>query len=175
MHAPESGHDGAEPLEPSAEMRELAANAPKVPMDDPRVETRERTIQFGNNFYLLFSQLRHLEVGGERNEFYEVYLGKAEDLGDVWVKFLDDNEEFVGQIKEALAEKDQVGPLNREYVRLLKVDRSGAAADLLDEATGHPLGLMAVEYHVWDRLNPLLEEAAEKMREAGIDPEQFYG
>jgi hypothetical protein len=132
--------------------------------------------QFGNNFFMLFSGMRDVARGEQGEQFFhDVYLGKAERLGAVWEGFVAENQDLISKIYGALDVKDIYSHLMDEYVRLLKADRSGAAADKLDAATGHPLGLTAVSMFVWDGLNPLLEEAAERMSEAGIDPKQFYG
>jgi len=162
---------------------ELARTASKVGNDDERVVTYLEAVgrgeevkkpshgQFGNNFYLLFLARRRAD--DPEDILVKVYLKRAEALGIPWGKFLADNQSLIQEIDQSLDGTKPYKDLLRYYIQLLKQKRN-EDADRLDSAAGDPLGIEGLGMFAWDRINPLLEKAAEKMRKVGIEPEQFF-
>lgn len=160
---------------------ELAKIAPKIAVDDPRVQKylkrREETKEYvsppshdqhGNNFYCLFYALTEEKPEG-------FYWGYAQELKRICPSFCDDNAGLIKKIIEALKLQDPYHELLWDGVRDLYKQRRDDLVDRLDQAAEHPGGIEAIGIWAWDRINPLLEKAADKMREYGINPEDYYG
>jgi len=158
---------------------ELASQASEIVASSG---VREQT-QFGNNFYYLFDGIRlslQVESGQlTREKFeakaqFEIYLTKAWGYGEVWTEFTRQNADLLAEINDVLEDfalyKDLI-KYSTELLKARKLDKEEAF-----EKSIHPeLGGEAIGIVVWNRLNPLLEKAADAMREVGINPQEFYG
>jgi hypothetical protein len=161
----------------------LALTSPKIPVDDPRVagymealmtdpNAQEPThTQFGNNFYLLFMSL---DIPQRGNHLVQIYRKPAEKLGEPWQAFLADNQPLLGDVREALTGKRPYSELLGAFIRLINRGHADVA-EKLNVYAAHPIGLEAIGIHAWDRLNPLLRTASQRMEAVGIVPQQFYG
>lgn len=90
---------------------DLARSAPKIPLDDPRVEEYLRCLkemdsdsdsgvhfQFGNNFYLLFASMSQ---SASNQVIITNYLARAEGL-DPFRIFVERNRELIDQLIEKI-------------------------------------------------------------------------
>ena len=150
---------------------DLARTAPKIEIDDPRVESGEDYGQFGNNFYVLW-QLLQLDTPQEPGGAYDRYAGRALS-NPGWEAFTQANAELIGKINEALVLMKPYKELH-DKMKEFFMNHDEEAEEQLEAAAAHPLCLEAIRLYAWDKLNPLLKEIALRMEEAGIDPHQFY-
>lgn len=162
-----------------AEVAQLAAQGSEIAA---RQDIREH-VQFGNNFYLLFQGVRlaaQAEAGQltrrelESKVAFNMYLKRAQGYGQAWTAFTDQNGELLTEISAALDDVDIYKDL-RDHHRDLLRERKWDEEEVFSKSIHPELGGEAVGIVVWDRLNPLLDSAADAMRVAGIDPEEFYG
>jgi hypothetical protein len=183
---PESDRNSEGVQDPHEDFLQLVATAPKVSLDDPRVqawleaqregdeEAREpEHDQFGNNFHLLFQGSR-LRENDPNNTVAQIYLGRAEEeYGEIWVDFISTNEDLMRSLDELLFDNpyDQLFGYIHNLYRAREYDK----VDELNKASDHPLGCEAIGIAVWDKINPLLERAAAEMEASGIDARQFFG
>lgn len=154
----------------------MAADLPRLDAADLTEDETERIIQFGNNFYMLFSALFHVEEHGEdtKRMMVTVYLGKAKKLDTLWEKFLAENTDLLDELRDALKDYDIYSHILGLY-RDFCVTREFDAGDEFDLKFHPEIGLNSIGVPIWRRLNELLKRAADAMKEAGIDPTQFYG
>lgn len=148
------------------EMREMALGTDKA--SDEEFEASEgKHSQFGNNFYNLFLVLKTKEpkaISGQQ------LLDKAESLGSKWGNFIEENRGLIERINLALEKEELYRKLLSKHIELLKKGDYDLAESISSELHLESIGIAA-----WNALNPLLEEAAAKMREYDIDPVQFFG
>ena len=166
---------------------ELARTLPQVPVEDPGVQqviaAKQRGERFipkgwgpyGNNFYILFDGLR-MDRSSPRYQrsLQRSDVERAEALGEPWQRFLRDNEGLLTEINMVFEEGSPYQELEG-YIFDLVNSRQRDKIEELDKATGHPLGLSSLQQAYWNRMNPLLERAAQGMQVAGIDTQQRYG
>ncbi|MCA9309332.1 hypothetical protein KC973_03075 [Candidatus Saccharibacteria bacterium] len=158
-----------------AECLERVRALPTIALDDPRIEDRGATptnIQFGNNFYLVWVVLEsgNLEAITGFGDQVRKLVGMSG-----WVDFTETNQDLIDEIfRELDTTLKPYKVVFNDFCGYLS-DRDWGALDQMNGATGHPLGVEAANIYVWDKLNPLLQAAAEGMREVGIPPEEFYG
>lgn len=134
-------------------------------------EGGEMPEQFGDNFYLLF-EARRIRDSHPRALIIK-HLEKAEALGEVWQRFLIENNQLLAELDEILAEED----IYREILRLLRDISFTVSVNDADafERRFHPtIGINVIGIPIWRRLNTLLKQAAEAMEKVGINPTQFY-
>lgn len=129
--------------------------------------------QFGNNFFMLFMFMRLPREELERRDLLS-FIQEAESHDESWKRFLQGNDELIGEINDAL---DGLKPydlavghftdlLNGGFINDAKAFRNRVDPDLGTEALAIP---------AWNRLNPLLVYAATAMQDVGINPQDFYG
>jgi hypothetical protein len=153
------------PEEIYRELAELESRAPKATPEEAEAAGGSH-YQFGNNFYLLFIALKDR---AKRPHLTEIYLERAEGLGDNWKRFVQENQDLVGRINSALDETAVYDELMHR-LRDLYMGGRGDLADKTEELKIEEVGIAA-----WNKLSPLLKEAAERMRACGIEPKQFFG
>lgn len=164
---------------------QMAKIAKKIPLDDPRTIAYQVAIlngeqlnshqQFGNNFFILFEELRKKLRNENYSDNSSMYLIYAEQMGDAWQIFLRDNAELVEKLLEAM---EAVQVFVKLFNYLSASDFSSDDSTLSEElslAIDHPLGLTAIAISAWDEINPLLSKAAEEMKKVGINPKVFFG
>ncbi len=132
----------------------------------PIAAATERIEQFGNNFFLLFLELKN----GEDN----MYLQRAkEKYGDKWGKFLTDNGVLVDEILKALDKIEIYSKLLNLYSKLLFDSKSRPSRQFAERVAGNTK-FNEIGVDAWKVLNPLLKQASEAMIVCGIKPEDFY-
>jgi|SRR3989344_1390915 len=154
---------------------DLVKRVPKIkPNKLTRSEKKNGVSQFGNNFHFLFLEIQISQESPEKLESLSYgKLAKAENTyGDRWRNFLSINEKLVKKIVETLDHVNVALELREHYAELLKSARESKDYTLADEFES--LGIQAVQDYAWKNLNPLLEDAAKKMRKSGIKPENFF-
>ncbi len=146
---------------------------PKIPVDDPRVLSGggHRIIQFGNNFFQLWVSLQADIPHGRAIDI--IYRDKAQRLEE-WGTFTATNAELLERVRGVLLDTYQPYAEVEDWAKDRSNQQDWEAYRALQAAAEHPFGLEALETYVWDRMNPVLEEVAVEMVEAGIDPTQFY-
>lgn len=154
---------------------ERVKKAPKIgPEEVSEMDSR----QFGNNFYLLFIARKRLLENPEKNlndTLVKIYLRRAEQYGDAWQKFTNNNLDLLKRIDQLLdGEHKEYTEISGFALKLLN-NRFYDMYEQLDTAVDHPLGLDAIGIRVWRKFNPLLKDAASKMQDCGIPPEKFFG
>ena len=85
---------------------------------------------------------------------------------------LDQNKDLLEEIDEAFEANNPYWELEDYALHLANTRQFDKHAEL-DKATGHPLGLNAVQQAAWARMNPLLERAGHGMQAVGINPMRF--
>lgn len=158
---------------------DLVSRAPKTPIDELTAKEQEYGhTQYGNNFYLLF--LSRLRAQGspdaeeyKKRDLISVYLTAAETTYEKqWAQFLEHNTELIIDIDAALDGVAVYAELLEEHRNLLKVAMRSKDIRPVDEFEA--LGIELVGVYAWRQLNPLLEKAAEKMKDEGIALEEFF-
>jgi hypothetical protein len=157
----------------------LVANAPKVAPSERTPDEEDGHAQFGNNLYFLF--LSRLEATRApdpqlyRREAHlaKTYLNRAESQHPTeWAQFLDHNGALIAQIDTALDGLGVYQKIKDYHADLLREgQRTG---DWSKSEAFQELDLEGVGTFAWRQLNPLLEQAASRMSEAGIDPYEFF-
>jgi len=102
--------------------------------------------QFGNNFFMLFSEYLFRKSRDHVEPVASLYLDRMEEqYPDQWQSFLAQNQELLAQMKPLLKLRDEgsLGPYENSHA-------------------------------FWAELNPLLKQAAEVLQAVGINPEEFY-
>lgn len=127
--------------------------------------------QFGNNFYLVFKarKFRNSSLGSGINK---AYMDRAEALGEPWQRFLVENVQLLAEIDDALTEEDiysDILALFRDFYSAHDFD----GGDSYDRRFDPTLGINAIGIPIWQRLNHLLQQAAEAMKKAGIQLDQI--
>lgn len=167
----------------------LARSLPRISVDDPRMQeilrasdkTQQDALytkhfgQFGNNFHFLFEGLR-LKRARESlgdNPSYGLKVEQAEALGKPWEMFLAQNGGLLAEIDTVL---DEGRPFEEFYKYLIKLNNTRSLDKIksLTEAVEHPLGVKALFAAYQDRRTPVFKQAAGAMKDAGINPEEFY-
>lgn len=144
----------------------------RVDPDEPSETVKNMPDQFGNNFYLLFKAIR-LSASRPDRPIVQIYLKKAEALGEPWQRFLSENVRLLAELNEVLAEEDI-------YADVLQIYRDFCFTGDIDDVDAYdlrfdPKGINAIGIPIWRRLNALLQQASEAMKQVGIDPTKFYG
>lgn len=155
---------------------DLVRNSPKVLYEDQTDwERKNGHYQYGNNFYLLFLALQRYRENPQEpdNVLVEVYLNRAEELGDKWFNFLASNENLIGEIFEASNNRNIYSDLLGYIMKLMGEHREDR--DFTEAFNFADLGVEEIGIYYWRILNPLLEEAARQMEKCGIDPTEFFG
>jgi hypothetical protein len=168
-------HSESEQSPPHEYFVDLAKRSPKMPIDKMTPFEKEHGhLQFGNNFYLLFLTKKRVERGTayEHDILIEVYLKRAEALGESWQQFLAKNRRLLQGIDLAIDGTEPYSELLHHYRDLLLDERITHDCSLADEFGPliEPVGIYA-----WRRLNSLLERAAGAMKKVGIDAKEFFG
>lgn len=123
--------------------------------------------QYGNNFYLFF-KARCWEGDEDGNPTRSFFLRKTEEWGDVWTFFENNNRELLQNIDDVLLEEDIYNRARKLHARLI-FSGDSQAADKFNAKIDPVLGLDAIGIPIWNRLNQLLEEAANAMESIGIN------
>lgn len=123
---------------------------------------------WGNNFYMLFLARRR-EARNPNDTLVTTYLRKAESLGKPWQDFLSQNEALLTEIDSALSEWEILAAIEKLY-RDLCVARKFDEADAFDGRLHNRLGMKAIAIPIYEKLNPLLEQAAAAIKAVGIEP-----
>src|SRR5882724_10809764 len=97
-----------------AEIAELASKARKVSDEDFASAGGWEVIY--NNFSLVFLGLKQKESGLPPSFIAGSYLARAEQLGDNWKRFLEENRYLIGNINFALEQMDIYDQLNRKIM-----------------------------------------------------------
>ena len=165
----------------------LAQTLPKIPSNDPRVGLFEAgywngPTKFGNNFYHAFQS-----PAADTKAYMKIYREPLQNWSG-WESFSTINASLLGDIATALEGVAAFEPIQAEDTRILmagSVARRNGEHELsdqifsllneLDAATGHPLGIRAIEAYAWDQLNPVLELASDKLSSSGFNPKELYG
>ncbi|KKR76949.1 MAG: hypothetical protein UU21_C0001G0003 [Candidatus Levybacteria bacterium GW2011_GWA2_40_8] len=177
--------DRSEIPKPHEYYLELARTLPKLPIDDPGVQevitARKRGEHhipegwgpYGNTFFILFDGLR-MDRSSPRfqKSLQRRYVEEVEALGEPWRRFLSENKDLLEEIDEAFEANNPYWELEDYALHLANTRQFDKHAEL-DKATGHPLGLNAVQQAAWARMNPLLERAGHGMQAVGINPMRF--
>ena len=126
--------------------------------------------QFGNNFFLLFDSMR---ISEDERGALSFYVDRAKSHGDKWNRFLEQNAELIANINSVL---DGLSPYNLAIGHFNDLFNEGLSneAKAFSKAIDPDLGIEALGIPQWNRLNPLLEQAADKMREVDINPQIFF-
>lgn len=129
--------------------------------------------QFGNNFFTLFTFMRLSREELERRGLLP-FIQDAESQGESWKTFLQENGELIGEINDAL---DRLEPYNLAIGHVIDLLNGGFIneAKTFKNRVDPDLGTEALGIPAWNRLNPLLEQAAIAMQDVGINPQGFYG
>ena len=132
------------------------------------VEFRDRgPSPFGNNFGLLFWALKLREQGSLHLPDFQPRIDKAERVGGrAWGRFLSQNEALLQDIFTAFDENSAYYEAIDRYSVLFAEGR-------MSEAKASKDSLKELEDATYNRLNPLLEEAAEKLEELSINWREF--
>jgi hypothetical protein len=162
-------------------LRRLAVSAKTISLNDPRVQKhldgdRQSHTQYRNNFFGIFGALSlFIRTGSVKgNLFYDVNLCKLTDAGVNPQEFYKTNKDLCENLFEALdGERDYTNLFTG--VKNLFRDGKDDAADRLDATVPNPLGIESVAMYAWDKINPLLEEADNILKEMGIDTKEFSG
>jgi|GEM_PF-6388847 len=147
----------------------------RVEPDDLREgeKAKEGLKMFGNNFYYLFIGLRAKMLGIADEVRGPDYIEKAEALGEPWENFLAQNAQLIAQLNVVLADEKIYSDVFAIFLDF--INTSNVAAAIAFNNRIHPrLGVNTIGIAIKRELNPLLEQAAQAMREAGIEPEDFY-
>ena len=157
---------------------DLLRRSPKVPVYQQTRDEREHGhAKFGNNFFMLFSELQSQEADPEayrRRSPVQVYTAQAEErYGEKWLRFKKNNRGLIDQIYQELDRYGTYLELLEHYKDLLIAERSGANSNIADEFRA--MGIGSVEIYVWRKLNSLLKKAANQMKKQGINPQEFFG
>ena len=124
---------------------------------------------FANNFHLLFLGLA--KGRQSKDDFYIYTLRNSSGYSEE----LEQTEAFRAAL--AFMENDDWKKLREffsAYIAALR-KREFDELEVLETSRGGTSAVTQAEAYVWRQLNPLLEQVAEELRAAGIDPEQLYG
>lgn len=126
--------------------------------------------QFGNNFFQLFDTMR---ISEDERGALSFYVDRAKSYGNKWNKFLEQNAELIADINSVL---DGLSSYNLAIGHLTDLANEGLIneARAFSNAIDPDLGTEALGIPQWNRLNPLLEQAANKMQGVGINPQEFF-
>jgi hypothetical protein len=91
--------------------------------------------------------------------------------GPEWKRFIDENQELVAKILETIKEKELYDKLYQYHLDLLRNPKTRSITELVDAE----INIEAIGAKAWNKLNPLLKQASERMSKCGIKPEEFYG
>lgn len=160
---------------------DLVKRTPKVPPNEITPDEREHGHgQFGNNFYLLFLSRLRAERAPDPQEYKkknilaQVYLNRAESkYQKQWPQFLDRNRNLIEQIDAVLDSISAYSDASDYYIYLLKKGRD--KQDYSEAEAFEALGIESMGIYTWRQLNPLLEKAADRMKDQGINPKEFFG
>src|SRR5256885_2022986 len=152
----------------------LARSLTKIDRYDPRVKDYLATHRpgifrpYGGNFYYLFHALRP-PSNSPAEWLYEPFRRTIESIGEPFQEFRSQNEHLIKQIDGELTGLDKAYELLRYYWELSNTGKADQTREL-DKVTRHPLGVTAVVFRSEERMNPLLQNAEQKLRDSGIDP-----
>lgn len=152
----------------------LAKRSPKVPANKLTSYERDHGHeQFGNNFFMLFSERQRVERDPNVNKEWLVYITNAEEkYGSRWQEFVKRNSGLIHKIDEGL---DRLGPyeeLLQHHIDLLK--EGGRKGDYSESEAFEALDIEGVGIYVWRPLNQLLKKVADQMKKEGINPKDFF-
>ena len=157
---------------------DLVQRSPKIPRSEWTEKENAKHpshLQFGNNFIGLFEGRLKKEQGIPESEFgYYVLIDNMLIKHPVeWNRFLEKNKELVKNIDEKLVGTAVYTDILFHFRDLLLEGRKTGNYTVADEF--EKLGIEEVGVYAFRLLNPLLEKAAEKMEEEGINPKEFFG
>ena len=152
-------------------MLDLAKSASKVSPEE--LHRGSRIERFGNNFYLLFLA-RRIERENPEDITVNIYLRRAEALDRPWRDFLERNTGLLLAIDQALQEAEIYFALMDYCTDLGNSGQYNAMTEFM-WSVDPQFGLIPIGMAVWDKLNPLLEQAAGAMQQVGINPQEFSG
>ena len=155
-------------------MRSIAKSFPL----QTKLEGEEEYPQFGNNFFGLFLALE-IEKLGQNIDSSDVLsrdfikkIRKAELLyGERWMKFLEDNALLISDIQKVLKQVKLLRKLEISYIKLI----TDSETYHLGYSINKEININGIGLYIWNKVNPLLEEANKAMESAGIEPKDFYG
>ncbi|MBI4995057.1 hypothetical protein HZC21_05480 [Candidatus Peregrinibacteria bacterium] len=153
---------------------ERAKDLPRISKDDIKPEEIKGPSPFGNNFYILFLEIQHVRENPD-NISATTYLREAEKLGKPWQDFLSQNTELLAEIDTALDQWKIYDEIMEVAINLAIATRDRAKLDDFNKRFNEDLGINAIAIPIYRRLNPLLQQAADAMRNLGIDPIALAG
>ncbi len=129
--------------------------------------------QFGNNFFMLFLTMRIPREELKRRDLLS-YVEEAESHGEKWERFLGENDQLIGEINGAL---DRLMPYDLAIGHFADLLNGGFVNDAMAfcNKVDPDLGTEALSIPAWNKLNPLLEQAAGAMQDVDINPQEFFG
>lgn len=146
-------------------MRQIAKKFPKP--SGAEIEEKRWDRHFGNNFYVLFLNLNNMNT-----DLYSMsYLEEMEKSHkNEWKKFIKENTVLLAKIKEILAQQKLSGELDKSINELIFKYKNQQLANQIYEE----INLGGIHNDIWNKLNPLLQQASETMARYGIKAEDFY-
>lgn len=146
-------------------MRQIAKKFPKP--SGAKIKEKRWHGHFGNNFKLLFLSFNKMNT----DEYSISYLERIEkSYGNKWKKFVKDNIVLLSKIQEILIQEklyDELG--NNSNNLIFKYKNQQLAKQIYEE-----VNLEGIHNDIWNKLNPLLQQASEIMVKYGIKTEEFY-
>lgn len=155
-------------------IRELSKNFPKLDSDKKYgPELREGN---KNNFYFIFQQNKNKKIGKFDEEIWtKDRLDRLEgEFKEQWRKFLEENSDLIRNIEQILGELDITREAESFSIDLIKMGIRNEEIEIMERGVLEEVRLGEVQNYIWSRLNPLLNQAWEKMKEYGIPPEEFF-
>lgn len=163
---------------------DLVQRSPKIPRNEWTPEEIESKghLQFGNNFYCLFlGRLRAEKApdplayrSGSMDMLPSFDLKKVETkYPEQWARFLANNSNLIKQIDKALDGNSVYSECLHHYRDLILESRE--TNDFTKVDAYEALDVESLGVYAWRQLNPLLEEAAAKMSDEGINPKELFG
>lgn len=167
-----------------AEWFEVVKNAPKVSFEEQTPAERASGCHqsFGNKFSKLFFDVftsrEHPDPEAYKHTDGNLFHKQINDMerryGPQWSTFLRDNAELIDQIERAYEGVTLFHDAIRHHAALFDKAKVKGDTTLAEPQAFAALGIEEMGMYAWRQLNPLLEHAAEKMREYGIPPEEYY-
>lgn len=150
----------------------LAIEALRIDEDDERLQVgMDEPCPFGKDFYLLWTAI--MPGAADPELFCRLYPDASPARYEQLCAFTEKvGEDLLARLKEGLEafQPYYALKLGRDKLRMAHDD---ARVRILDEAMGN-LGFCAIGFYGIDKLDPVLEELATRMRQVSIEPADFY-
>jgi len=131
---------------------------------DFQYDSEELTWYYGNNFHAFLYCF--LQPEWKTSFFKKIYLERINSYQEGWEEFKQENEGMITKILEILKKREILGEVNKVIKEVLKQERKikGLEEERID----------TIDFYIKSKINPLLKEAAEKMRAKWIPFEKFF-